>query len=99
MFETLKKLMGVSKPAETVIAEEAAAKEKIKNAEKVNTVTVKPKKDAADKTKSETRKSLGTLTKLRIDELAAERFGIQLDRRKTKTVLIDEFIAAQKKAK
>ena len=91
--------MGVSKPAETVIAEEDAAKEKIKNAEQVNTVTVKPKKDTADKTKSETRKSLGTLTKLRIDELAAERFGIQLDRRKTKTVLIDEFIAAQKKAK
>jgi hypothetical protein len=39
------------------------------------------------------------MTKVQIDELAAELFGAQLDRRKTKTDMIEAFMDAQKKAK
>ena len=39
------------------------------------------------------------MTKVQIDELAAERFGVELDRRKTKADMIEAFMAAQKKAK
>lgn len=74
--------------------------QKIESAKTVTEpVTVKPKKSTAPKTKRETRKSLEKMTKVQIDELAQERFGVELDRRKTKEFMIDEFMIAQKKAK
>lgn len=73
--------------------------QKIENAEAVSPVTVKPKKDKKEGTKRETRKSLEKLTKVQIDELALERFGAELDRRKTKAAMIEDFMSAQKKAK
>lgn len=66
---------------------------------KTEPLTVKPKKNTAEKPKRETRKSLEKMTKVKIDELALERFGVELDRRKTKEFMIDEFLIAQKKAK
>ncbi len=53
---------------------------------------------AETKPKKETRKSLEKVTKQRIVELAQERFGIEIDRRKTKEFMIDEFLIAQKKS-
>ena len=97
MFKTIKKLLGVVPTDEQETDKEAI--EKVEKAERVKTVTVKPKEATTAKPKRMTRKSLGTLTKLQIDELAAEMFGVELDRRKTKTAMIEEFMAAQKKAK
>ena len=62
MFETLKKLMGMATPVEDVIAEETEARQKIKKAEKVTTVTVTPKKTKTV-AKGETKASLGKMTK------------------------------------
>ena len=73
--------------------------QKIEKAEPVAAVTVKPKKSTVEKPKRETRKGLEKMTKVQIDELAQELFGIELDRRKTKEFMIDEFMIAQKKAK
>jgi len=39
------------------------------------------------------------MTKKDIDDLAKEKFGVELDRRLTKDKMIVEFIATQKKAK
>lgn len=67
---------------------------------KTETLTVKPKKPTTQKPKNrETRKSLDKMTKVQIDDLAVERFGIDLDRRKTKADMIEQFMAAQRKAK
>ena len=73
--------------------------QKIENAVAVSPVTVKPKKSTTKKPKRETRKSLDKLTKKAIDDLALERFGTELDRRKTKADMIEDFMSAQKKAK
>ena len=66
---------------------------------KTEPLTVRPKKSTAEKPKKETRKSLEKMTKVKIDELAEERFGVKLDRRKTKADMIEEFMSVQKKAK
>jgi len=103
MFDKLKKLMGIAYPLsggpEPVITDASEAKQKIKNAEKITTVTVKPKKPTTQKPKGETKASLGKMTKKDIDDLAKEKFGVELDRRLTKDKMIVEFIATQKKAK
>jgi hypothetical protein len=110
MFNAIKKLLGVSAPevkTETVAVAEKPApvtpKEKVASAKvKTETLTVKTnnaKTKTTDKPKRETRKSLEKMTKIQIDELALERFGVELDRRKTKTDMIEAFMAAQKKAK
>ena len=97
MFKTLKKLMGLSSPV-SVTEDVTEAKQKIKNAEKVTTVTVTPKKTKTV-TKGETKASLGKMTKKDIDDLAKEKFGVELDRRLTKDKMITAFLSAQKKVK
>ena len=80
MFDKLKKLMGIAYPLsggpEPVIADASEAKQKIKNAEKITTVTVKPKKSKTV-TKGETKASLEKMTKKDIDDLAKEKFGVE----------------------
>tara|TARA_Y100000385_G_scaffold68135_1_gene68017 strand:+ start:2968 stop:3261 length:294 start_codon:yes stop_codon:yes gene_type:complete len=97
MFKTLKKLMGLSSPV-SVTEDVAEAKQKIKNAEKITTVTVTPKKTKTVN-KGETKASLGKMTKKDIDDLAKEKFGVELDRRLTKDKMVTAFLSAQKKAK
>jgi hypothetical protein len=96
MFNTIKKLLGVSAPEVKVTATDTPAAEKIKAAKsKTKPVTVKPKT-----TKNENKQTKGTLskmTKVQIDELAKETFGADLDRRKTKDAMITEFLKLQKK--
>jgi len=80
--------------------DQVTSKEKIEKASvKTNPVTVKHKNHTTQSHKRETRKSLEKMTKVKIDELAQERFGVELDRRRTKEIMIDEFLTAQKKAK
>ena len=99
MFDTLKRLIGISKPVEDVIAEEAEAREKIKKAEKVTTIYVTNGKTKSFSKGEETPLSLGKMTKKNIDDLAKENFGIELDRRLTKDKMIVEYMTAQQKAK
>ena len=66
---------------------------------KTEPLTVKPKKKKQDKSNRETKASLEKMTKVQIDELAAERFGVQLDRRNRKETMISEFMKEQRKAK
>ena len=89
--------MGLSSPV-SVTEDVTEAKQKIKNAEKVTTVTVTPKKTKTV-TKGETKASLEKMTKKDIDDLAKEKFGVELDRRLTKDKMITAFLSAQKKAK
>lgn len=109
IVDTVKEILGIKKVRpyefeETLVLKtedrvEVTAKEKIEAAkEKTKPVTVKAKAEEP-KVKRETRKSLGNLTKVQIDDLAKERFGVDLDRRKTKTDMIEDFMSAQKKAK
>lgn len=74
---------------------------KVKSARtKTKPVTVKVKNsDTPVTTKKENKASLAKMTKVQIEELAREKFGVELDRRKTKDNMIQEFMTAQKKAK
>jgi hypothetical protein len=96
MFNKIKKLLGVAKPE----VQEVEALEKVNKATtKTNPVTVKPRKSTTQKPKGETKATLGKLTKKDIDDLAKEKFGVELDRRLTKDKMIVAYLAAQKKAK
>lgn len=104
IVDTVKEMLGIKQVRPLVLTSEdevkVSSKEKIEKAtEKTKPVTVKAKTDTTQKPKRETRKSLEKMTKVQIDELAAERFGAELDRRKTKADMIEAFMAAQKKAK
>lgn len=85
----------------TPLVVKAPAKPKAESTKK-KSAAKKEEKPAAEqpaeaKPKKETRKSLEKMTKQQIDELAQERFGAELDRRKTKADMIEDFMAAQKK--
>lgn len=56
----------------------------------------KPKANTVAKPKKETKASLDKLTKLQIEAYAKEKFNVDLDRRKTKEAMIEEFLKAQK---
>lgn len=108
MFNTIKRILGIAQPetkTETVevAATPATPKEKVASATvKTETLTVKTssvKIKTEDKPKNLKRAALEKMTKVQIDELAQERFGVEIDRRKTKEFMIDEFMIAQKKAK
>ena len=55
------------------------------------------KKPTAKKVTKYNKASLGKMTKAQIDELAKSELKIDLDSRKTKDVMIAEFLKAQKK--
>ena len=108
MFNTIKRMLGIAQPETKTETVEVAAtlatpKEKVASATvKTETLTVKTnsaKVKTEDKPKREKRPALEKMTKAQIVELAQERFGIEIDRRKTKEFMIDEFMIAQKKAK
>lgn len=101
ILNTIKNMLGVKQPEakieEPVKTTELPAAEKVKKAKsKTKPVTVKPK---AEKPKAEkqTKGTLTKMTKVQIDELAKEKFGIELDRRSTKDAMIKEFLSQQKK--
>jgi hypothetical protein len=111
MFNAIKKLLGVAAPEKKetlVLTQEVAieetvkpvtSKEKVASAKvKTETLTVKTS-NVEVKTKKFKRETLEKMTKVKIDELAQELFGVEIDRRKTKEFMIDEFLVAQKKAK
>lgn len=109
MFNTIKRMLGIVQTeikTETVEVATtpvfATPKEKVASATvKTKTLTVKTnsvKVKTEDKPKREKRPALEKMTKAQIVELAQERFGIEIDRRKTKEFMIDEFMIAQKKA-
>ena len=109
MLKWVKKLFGTEQPAQTVTIKPAA--EELKTtvaAVTVKTETKKPAakktapkktddKKSATKTAKHTRANLEKLNKTQIEALAKAELGVDLDRRKTKEFMIDDFLAAQKK--
>lgn len=61
-----------------------------------NVTPLRPTDSTETKSKKYTKAALGKLTKLKIDAIAKEEFGIDLDRRKTKDAMIADLLAAQK---
>ena len=79
--------------AEPVFAKSVLAPEAVEPpaAEKILTPPQKPKAKAKAKAAVVTREELESMTKKQIDELAVKH-GVELDRRKTKAVMIDTFL-------
>jgi hypothetical protein len=69
---------------------------KVDTVVKTEPLTVKPKKRTAKKPNLETKDTLAKLTKVQIDELALERYGAHLDRRKRKEDMIESYLILQK---
>ena len=95
ILNSIKSILGVKSPERS----DTPDVEKVKAAKTVTKpVTVKPAKPKAKSNPDrQTRATLSKLTKVQIDELAKERLGVDLDRRKTKDDMIKAYMAAQKK--
>jgi hypothetical protein len=111
MFNAIKKLLGVAAPEKKgtlVLTQEmqvqetpapVTPKEKVASAKvKTETLTVKTS-NVKVKTEKYKRATLEKMTKVQLADLAHEKFGVELDRRKTKEFMIDDFLVEQKKAK
>ena len=72
--------------------------EKFENASATNELVISPRKQAANKKQKQTKASLGKMSKVQIDELAKNELGVELDRRKKKDSMIEDYLAAQKEA-
>jgi hypothetical protein len=113
MFTWVKKLFNTEQTVQAVTTKPVVEELKATVAEVAVTTEVKtaPEKPAtrilrnapkkaetkAVKTEKFKRAALEKMTKVQIEALAQEKLGVELDRRKTKEFMIDDFLAAQKK--
>ena len=68
---------------------------KYQDATKTNELVVSSHGVNTSKTKTYTQSSLSKYTKVQLEELARSEFGLELDRRKKKSMLITEIVNAQ----
>tara|TARA_B100000282_G_scaffold59872_1_gene39896 strand:- start:278 stop:562 length:285 start_codon:yes stop_codon:yes gene_type:complete len=68
---------------------------KFANATKTNELVISPNAVNTSEVKTHTKSSLNKLTKVQLEELAKSEFGLELDRRKKKDLLVTEIINAQ----
>ena len=68
---------------------------KFANATKTNELVISPNTVNTSEVKKHTKSSLNKMTKVQLEELAKGDFGLEIDRRKKKDVLIKEILNAQ----
>ena len=93
----LKQIFGVKEeePEIRYGAIDALMDKKFQDAIKTNELVVSSHGVNTSKTKTYTQSSLSKYTKVQLEELARSEFGLELDRRKKKDILITEIINAQ----
>jgi|TARA_B100000497_G_C7480026_1_gene294851 hypothetical protein len=88
----IKQIFGI-KPDEDNV--DVQSLEKFSNATKTKELVITPNTKTKSDSKKFTKSSLNKLTKVQLEELAKGNFGLEIDRRKKKDVLITEIINAQ----
>ena len=88
----LKQIFGV-KPEDNEV--DIRSNEKFANAVKTNELVITPTTKTKNDSNKLTKSSLNKLTKVQLEELAKGDFGLEIDRRKKKDVLIKEILNAQ----
>jgi|TARA_B100000902_G_scaffold161492_1_gene156939 hypothetical protein len=88
----IKQIFGI-KPDEDDV--DVQSLEKFSNATKTNELVISPNTKSKADLKKLTKSSLNKLTKVQLEELAKSDFGLEIDRRKKKDVLITEILDAQ----
>ena len=92
----LKKIFGVKPEDDTQENVDAFLKQrKFANATKTNELVVSANNVNTSEIKKHSKSSLNKLTKVQLEELAKSEFGLELDRRKKKDLLVTEIINAQ----
>jgi hypothetical protein len=101
MFTWVKKLFNTEQTVQAATVEPKVEELKATVAEVAVTTEVKAAPEKAEtkavKTEKFKRAALEKMTKVQIEALAQEKLGVELDRRKTKEFMIDDFLTAQKK--
>ena len=88
----LKQIFGVKTEDNEV---DLQSMEKFANATKTNELVISPTTKSKSDSKKHTKSSLNKLTKVQLEELAKGDFGLEVDRRKKKDILISEILKAQ----
>ena len=72
--------------------------DKFTNASATSELVVKPRVEQSN-SDMQTTASLNKMTKTQIDELAKNALGVELDRRKKKDTIIEDYLSAQSEVK
>ena len=93
----LKQIFGVKEDEPEIKqgALDALMAKKFQDATKTNVLVVSSHSTNTSETKTYTQSSLSKYTKVQLEELAKSEFGLELDRRKKKAILVTEIINAQ----
>ena len=93
----LKQIFGVKEDEPEIKqgALDALMAKKFQDATKTNVLVVSSHGTNTSETKTYTQSSLSKYTKVQLEELAKSEFGLELDRRKKKAILVTEIINAQ----
>ena len=93
----LKQIFGVKEDEPEIKqgALDALMAKKFQDATKTNVLVVSSHGTNTSETKTYTQRSLSKYTKIQLEELARSEFGLELDRRKKKSMLITEIVNAQ----
>ena len=87
----IKQIFGIKPEEEPSIPDD----ERFIGAVVTNTLVVSPKSINTSEIKKHTKSTLNKYTKVELEDLARSEFGLELDRRKRKDVLITEIINSQ----
>ena len=88
----LKQIFGI-KPEDNEV--DLQSMEKFANATKTNELVISPNSVNTSEVKKHTKSTLNKLTKVQLEDLARGDFGLEVDRRKKKDVLVTEILNAQ----
>lgn len=68
---------------------------KFANATKTNELVISPNTVNTSEVKKHTKSSLNKMTKVQLEELAKSEFGLEVDRRQKKELIVNEIMNAQ----
>jgi len=93
----LKQMFGIKEDEPEIKpgAVDALMAKKFQDATKTNELIVSSRNINTSASKTYTQSSLSKYTKVQLEELARSEFGLELDRRKKKDILITEIMNAQ----
>ena len=91
----LKQIFGIKKDDTQENVDAFLEQRKFANATKTNELVISPNTVNTSEVKKHTKSSLNKMTKVQLEELAKGDFGLEIDRRKKKDVLIKEILNAQ----
>tara|TARA_B100002019_G_scaffold46332_1_gene39003 strand:+ start:3317 stop:3601 length:285 start_codon:yes stop_codon:yes gene_type:complete len=91
----IKQIFGIKEDDTQENVDAFLEKRKFANATKTNELVISPNTVNTSEVKKHTKSSLNKMTKVQLEELAKSEFGLEVDRRQKKELIVNEIMNAQ----